>query len=419
VLLFTAASAAAQTEPLPPLPAPQSRPPSPQPQATAAEPARAIAPSGACDTGWVSRIYRQAKPSIARVERPDGGGGTGFVFRDARHVATAFHVVDLGRSLTVQFPEGGTFQAEVVAVDEGMDLAILELDADAPAPPLEPHEDIEIGTPVMAIGNPYGNLTRSVSELEGLLNFSVTQGTVSALSSRYVQTDALLSPGNSGGPILTCDGRVVAVVDFGIQARIGVGVAVSHLVKLSKQIGRQGVYRGKIGLKDFQFGLMTDIDANPWFGPSLGFSVVFYDRFATTLRGAVLWGSHSPTNEPIVDRSSTRITLDLLASYRFLLFPYSLTPTYFILGAGGSIKWDRRDVTSFRVSYDNPACPGLPSGCDPKLASDLTTNKVRLLSPVFTAAIRFATLQVGYAWLPDPRDFGDTSTHRLTFDFVF
>jgi hypothetical protein len=383
-----------------------------------AQAAQAVAPSGACDIGWVSRVYRDAKRSVARIERPDGGGGTGFVFHDRRHLATAFHVVDLGRSLMVQFPEGRTTKAEVVAVDEALDLAILELDEEADAAPLEPHEDIEVGTPVMAIGNPYGNLTRSVKQLEGLLNYSVTQGTVSAKSARYLQTDALLSPGNSGGPILTCDGRIVAVVDFGIHARIGVGVGVTHLVKLTKEIGRRGAYRGQIALKDFSLGLVDDIDAHAWVGPSMAGSLVVYDRFAFTLRGNFLWGSTQQTKEPIVNQSSRRFTLDLALSYRVLLFPYSLTPTYLIFSAGGSVKWEWRDETRFRVGYDNPGCPGQP-GCDPKLVSDSRTATHRLLSPLFGAALRMSGFEVGYQFIPDPRDIPDTATHRILVGFVF
>ena len=89
-------------------------------------PARAIAPTAACDTGWIPRVYRATKPSVVRIERPDGGGGTGFVFYSRRHVATAFHVVDLGRSLMVHFPDGKSTRARVVAHDDEMDLAIFD-----------------------------------------------------------------------------------------------------------------------------------------------------------------------------------------------------------------------------------------------------------------------------------------------------
>ncbi len=175
--------------PLPPIPT--SEPPSSQPRASEpnTEPPK-------CEQAFIERVYKATKPSVVRITRPDGGLGTGFVFHSQKHVATALHVVDLGRGVRVEFPGGRMTNADVVAVDEEHDLAILELDEPADAPPLQPRWNVEIGAPIVAIGNPYGDLARFSRELEGLLNFSISQGIVSAKSDAYIHTDAVLSPGN-------------------------------------------------------------------------------------------------------------------------------------------------------------------------------------------------------------------------------
>src|SRR5262249_50761079 len=145
--------------------------------------------------------------------------------------------------------------ADVVAVDDEHDLAILELKDPTEAPPLVPRTNVSVGSPILAIGNPYGDLARFSDELEGLLNFSVSQGIVSAKSEAFIQTDAVLSPGNSGGPMLTCDGKVIGVADRLLESRIGFGVPIAHLMKLTERIG-ESKYHGTWTSRDGAIGLV-------------------------------------------------------------------------------------------------------------------------------------------------------------------
>jgi S1-C subfamily serine protease len=233
-LVLLVADAGAQSEPAP---APPGKPLAPMPKAKAPDEAPDEQPR--CDQAFIERVYKATKPSVVRITRPDGGLGTGFVFHSSKHIATALHVVDLGRDVRVEFPGGKQTTAEVVAWDDEHDVAILELAEVTEAPPLLPRWSIAIGAPILAIGNPYGDLPRFSRELEGLLNFSVSQGIVSAQTDALIQTDAVLSPGNSGGPMLSCDGHVVGVADKLLEARIGFGVPVVHLANLVPQIGRR------------------------------------------------------------------------------------------------------------------------------------------------------------------------------------
>lgn len=361
-----------------------------------------------CEHFFIERIYKKTKPSVVRLTRPDGGLGTGFVFHTQKHVATALHVVDLGREVRVEFPGGKQTTAEVVAFDEEHDLAILELADATDAPPLVPRYNVPVGAPILAVGNPYGDLARFSRDLEGLLNFSVSQGIVSAKSEAYVQTDAVLSPGNSGGPMLTCDGQVVAVADRLLESRIGFGVPVVHLQRLTAQLGHRP-YLGRWQGRDGAIGLAFHIDANSYIGPYLGGSVVGWDRVAVTTRLGILFAGKNDSAEPIVERSIRRLFFELTASYRILLFPYSF-PTYFELGLGGLATFDRGDETRLSAALD-------PAG-KPSLAAHTTAIRGGGIQPLAQAVLRLGVLEGSYGFALDA-SAPELSTHRILVGLSF
>jgi putative serine protease PepD len=173
-------------------------------------------------------------PSIVQV-RVDGvdtpfgpgqqGSGSGFVIDDEGHVATNEHVVEGAERVTVILADETEIAARVVGVDRSTDVAVLELEEtpdDLQPLPFGSSSSLELGDPVIAIGSPLG--------LQG----TVTAGIVSALDrdiqapdgftiDGVIQTDAALNPGNSGGPLLDLDGRVV-----GMNAQIAGGPGVSN-----------------------------------------------------------------------------------------------------------------------------------------------------------------------------------------------
>lgn len=364
-------------------------------------------PPGECPQFFIEKVYKETKPSVVRITRPDGALGTGFVYHSQKHVATALHVVDLGRDVRVEFPSGKHTTAEIVAVDEVHDLALLELAEPAPERPLVPRMDIPVGAPILAIGNPYGDLARFSQDLEGLLNFSVSQGIVSAKSDAYVQTDAVLSPGNSGGPMLSCDGYVVAVADRLLESRIGFGVPVAHLEKLTTEIGQRR-YLGRWTARDGALGLAWHLDQSTYIGPYLGGSVAFADRFAITARIGVLFAGKDDTSEPIVERSVRRLFGELTLNWRMLIFPYSL-PTYFTIGAGALFTLDRGEET--RLLIDNTAAP-------PKLVASSTSIKGGGVMPLAQAVLHLGFLEAGYGYALDvihPK----LSTHRILVGLSF
>lgn len=170
--------------------------------------------------------------SIIKVATP-GGLGSGVIIDGQGHAITNAHVIQGETSLraTVWFPQAdGTLQRTVieditiVAVNNHIDLALLAI----PLPPgvsrfpyavLEWQESIEVGQTVFAIGNPLG-LERTLSQ--GVI--STTQRSFDGLT--YIQTDAAVNPGNSGGPLFNTRGEVVGITNMGILFGEGLNFAI-------------------------------------------------------------------------------------------------------------------------------------------------------------------------------------------------
>ncbi len=174
------------------------------------------------DDTSAKRVYDGAKDAVAFIAAagPQGQGtGSGFVVASDGLIVTNQHVVDGATEVAVKIgTDGEQLPAEVVGIDASQDLALLDVDAEGlPTLELGDSSGVEVGDATYAIGNPYG------------LDHTLTTGVVSALDrdlqapngatiAGAIQTDAALNPGNSGGPLLDGEGRVI-----GVNAQIATG----------------------------------------------------------------------------------------------------------------------------------------------------------------------------------------------------
>lgn len=139
--------------------------------------------------------------------------GSGFIISADGYILTNHHVIEDSNSVTVTMYDGTTYDAEIVGYDESNDIAVLKIDAkDLPPVILGDSDNLNVGDSVIAIGNPLGELT-----------FSLTSGCVSAkdrkvtlsggLTMDLIQTDAAINSGNSGGALFNLHGEVVGVTN--------------------------------------------------------------------------------------------------------------------------------------------------------------------------------------------------------------
>ena len=126
-------------------------------------------------------------------------------------VATAYHCVSTGLRSEIEFEDGATFMAKTVAAYPKSDLAILQTEGMSGRPALAIRQDNPLrGEEVYALGHPYAPMSER-PPLRGTLRWSVSKGIVSVVGERFIQTDAALNPGNSGGPVVDGQGRIVGI----------------------------------------------------------------------------------------------------------------------------------------------------------------------------------------------------------------
>ena len=202
----------------------------------------------------VNQIYRRAAPGVVQVtatqvvttpeiaplfgfsfpqRQREQALGSGFVIDKAGHIVTNYHVIEGARSVDVSFSNNESMKARVVGVDPSTDIAVLQVNTRSRAlTPLElgNSNDVHVGDAVVAIGNPFG------------LERTVTTGIVSALQrviqapneysiDHVIQTDAAINKGNSGGPLLNAEGKVVGV-NSQIQSETGGNVGIGFAVPI-------------------------------------------------------------------------------------------------------------------------------------------------------------------------------------------
>ncbi len=221
-------------------------------------------------TNVVNQIYRRDGQGVAFISsdlkperssslnpfgEPEGGGvatGSGILIDTEGHIVTNNHVVENADKVEVKLGSSdATYTAEVVGADPATDVALLKVNApEASLHPLSLGDSskVEVGEPVVAIGNPFG------------LDRTVTSGIVSAIQrqiqapngfsiSHVIQTDAAINPGNSGGPLIDSEGRVIGInsqIQTGGSGDGNVGIGFAVPINTAREVVQQIEEHGEV-----------------------------------------------------------------------------------------------------------------------------------------------------------------------------
>ena len=210
--------------------------------------------NAASDFDGMRALMRRLLPGPAGNPEPgadDAVLGSGFIIRADGLIVTNRHVIAGARTVQVKLADGRSFAAKVIGADAATDIALLRVSASSlPALRLGSSESIAVGEPVIAIGNPFG------------LGQSVTAGIVSARGRTleadpyidFLQTDAAINAGNSGGPLLTTDGAVIGVTSVifspnGGSVGLGFAIPAETVASVIGELEKHGrVDRGYLGI---------------------------------------------------------------------------------------------------------------------------------------------------------------------------
>ncbi|MFZ5880660.1 MAG: S1C family serine protease [Chloroflexota bacterium] len=195
----------------------------------------------------LTSLYSSVSPSVVAIQvisEMGGSLGSGFVYDNAGHIVTNYHVVEGATEVEVDFTSGYKTYGTVIGTDLDSDLAVIKVDA--PAEELHPvvmgdSSALQVGQTVIAIGNPFG--------LSGTMTIGIVSALGRTLDSEHtapggsfftagdiIQTDAAINPGNSGGPLFNINGEVIAVnrairttnfTETGEPVNSGIGFAIS------------------------------------------------------------------------------------------------------------------------------------------------------------------------------------------------
>lgn len=174
--------------------------------------------------------------------------GSGFVLTDDGYILTNYHVIEDSNSIKVSTYDGSSYDAQLIGYDESNDIAVLKIEAEGLSPVvLGDSDNLNVGDSVVAIGNPLGELT-----------FSLTSGVISALDRQVtlssnvtmdlIQTDCAINSGNSGGPLFNLYGEVIGITNAkysssGSEAsidNIGFAIPINHVLNIVTSIIENG-----------------------------------------------------------------------------------------------------------------------------------------------------------------------------------
>ena len=205
------------------------------PQSAAAQPAGA-------GEQTIIRVAQQASPTVVLVEHARGSGSGVLIRRDGI-VLTNAHVVGEARNVRVTLADGRRVEGEVLGREPAVDVAVVRIPVtNAPAAPLGDSDRLLVGQTAIAIGNPLGFERTLTAGVVSALGRSIRGSTLDQL----IQTDAAISPGNSGGPLLDSQGRVIGINTAVIRVESAEGLGFAIPINTARDIAEQVLTTGRI-----------------------------------------------------------------------------------------------------------------------------------------------------------------------------
>lgn len=203
----------------------------------------------------IVHVAEQVKPAVVHIEaivkfndRRNQVTGSGVIVDPSGAILTNEHVVDNAEKVTVSVPgRKRPFTARVVGMDRQTDIALLRIDSATPLPtvPFGSSDDLRVGQWVLAIGNPYG--------LDGTVSFGIVSAKgrdleLPDLLNDFIQTDAMIDRGSSGGPLVDLDGHLVGINSRGQGRGIGFTIPIETAREVMQQLEEGGIARGFLGV---------------------------------------------------------------------------------------------------------------------------------------------------------------------------
>ncbi|MBP3634470.1 MAG: trypsin-like peptidase domain-containing protein [Oscillospiraceae bacterium] len=198
-------------------------------------------------------IQTEATTNIFGQEAVSASAGSGFILSEDGYIITNAHVISGADKITVDLFNGDSFPAELVGADTSFDVAVLKIDAKGlPAVSVGDSDTLKVGEDVIAIGNPLGELT-----------FTMTNGILSALDreintdgnpQNMLQTNAAINSGNSGGPLFDMDGNVIGVTTAKYSGTttsgtniegLGFAIPINDALKVAYDLAEYGYVKGQ------------------------------------------------------------------------------------------------------------------------------------------------------------------------------
>ncbi|QRN96773.1 trypsin-like peptidase domain-containing protein [Archangium violaceum] len=196
----------------------------------------------------LASIVERVAPSIVRIEARRRHGATGIVWSSEGHIVTTHHSIEHEGSISIGLSDGRTVSAELVGRDPSTDLALLKADVPGLVPlPPTPLQDLKVGHLVLALGRP-GRTARATLGIvsafgEGWRTFA------GGRIDRYLETDADLPPGFSGGALVDAQGRFLGLLTAALSRTAAVAIPGETITRVTQALRQHGgIRRGYLGV---------------------------------------------------------------------------------------------------------------------------------------------------------------------------